>query len=108
MNTTGTGMQEDRIKKVVISVKNGKPHVDEGQETIVVNRQNNEEVLWVSTVKFRIDFKGDSPFYEDQFDDQNTYSGLARRSIIASKDRRYKYSIDINGKILDPGIIIDP
>jgi len=107
--STGTGLQEERIKKVVITLdKNGQPQVDAESETIVLNRQKNEEVLWISTESFRIDFNGDSPFDEDQFDHTHGNSGLIRRSVISSKDKIYKYTIDINGKILDPGIIIDP
>ncbi len=105
----GTGMQEERIKKVVITLdKNRNPRVDKENETIVLNRTKNEEILWISTEKFRIDFKEGSPFYEDQFDSTNSYSGLARRSVLTSKDRTYKYTIDINGQILDPGVKIDP
>jgi len=106
---TGTGMQEERIRKVVISLdKNGQPQVDKENETIVLNRLQNQEIFWSWPGPFRIDFKGNSPFYEDQFDDTNPYSGLVRRSVVSAKDRTYKYTIDINGKILDPGVIIDP
>jgi hypothetical protein len=107
--STGTGMQEERIKRVVIRLDNNQqPQVDEENETIVLSRLKNQEVLWISTEPFRIDFNADSPFYEDQFDSTNAYSGLVRRSVLSSKDKRYKYTIDINGQTLDPQIIIDP
>jgi hypothetical protein len=107
--STGTGMQEERIKKVVITLdKHGKPQVNKEHEVVVLNRLNNEEILWISTEPFRIDFMEGSPFYEDQFDSTNAYSGLVRRSVLKSNDRIYKYTIDIKGKILDPGIKIDP
>jgi hypothetical protein len=107
--STGTGLREERIKKVVITLdKNHQPQIDKEHETIVLNRVKYEEILWTSAEKFRIDFKGDSPFYEDQFDSTNANSGLVRRSVVSSSARTYKYTIDINGKILDPGVIIDP
>jgi hypothetical protein len=107
--STGTGMQEERVKRVVIRLDNNQhPQIDEENETIVLNRLRNEEILWISTEPFRIDFKEGSPFYEDQFDSTNAYSGLVRRSVLSSKNRIYKYSIEINGQILDPGVQIDP
>jgi hypothetical protein len=86
--STGTGMQEERIKKVVITLDNqGKPQVDKEHEVVVLNRLNNEEILWISTEPFRIDFMEGSPFYEDQFDSANAYSGLVRRSVLKSNDK---------------------
>ena len=107
--STGTGMQEERVRKVVIRLDDYKrPLIDKEDECIVLDRSKNEAILWVSSVPFRIDFRGDSPFYEDQFDSTHAHSGLARRNIVGSKVRTYKYSIEINGQVLDPGVKIDP
>jgi hypothetical protein len=105
----GTGMQEERVRKVVIRLDNNRrPQLDEQDECIVLDRAKNEAILWISSAPFHIDFHGDSPFYENQFDNTHPHSGLARRNILGSTVRTYKYSIEINGQILDPGVKIDP
>ncbi len=102
-------MQEERIKTVVIKIdKEGRPHVDDDLEIVVLNKTKNEEIRWTSTEPFRIDFFGDSPFYEDQFDHVYHQSGLVRRGVLSSPSRTYKYTIEVNGKKLDPRVKVDP
>ncbi|MGH9762564.1 MAG: hypothetical protein ACREAC_17220 [Blastocatellia bacterium] len=102
-------MQEERIKTVVIKIdKEGRPHIEDDFETVVLNKTKNEEIRWTSAEPFRIDFHGDSPFYEDQFNHVHTQSGLVRRGVLSSRERTYKYTIEINGKKLDPRVKVDP
>ena len=102
-------MNKDRVKQIKISVdKNGKPQIASATKSVTIDRTKDEEVLWVSNLAFRIDFKAGSPFYEDQFDKTHRRSGLVRRGVLSSRFREYKYSIEINGKTLDPQIKVFP
>ncbi|HUJ20171.1 MAG TPA: hypothetical protein VLX58_01560 [Bryobacteraceae bacterium] len=103
------GTNEDRVKRIEITVdKKGTPHVGAGLQDVTIDRTKDEEVIWVSELPFRIDFGGDSPFYESQFDHRSGRSGLVRRGVISSKTRGYKYTIEIEGKTLDPKIFVFP
>lgn len=99
----------DRVKQIEITVdKKGTPRVAEGFEAVTIDRTRDEEVIWVSDQPFRIDFNGESPFYESQFDHRNRRSGLVRRGVISSRFRCYKYTIEVEGKTLDPKIFVFP
>jgi hypothetical protein len=102
-------MSEDRVKRIEITLdKRKKPRVAAEYLTVTINQAKGEEVQWVCDTPFRIDFKSGTPFYEDQFDQTHSRSGLVRRGVLPSQYRRYKYTIDVNGKTLDPQIMIFP
>jgi hypothetical protein len=102
-------MSEERVKRIEITLdKQGKPHIAEDLRAVTIDRTKDEEVIWVSELPFRIDFKGDTPFYENQFNQLNKRSGLVRRGVISSRFRSYEYTIEINGKTLDPQIKVFP
>jgi|ERR1700683_309848 len=105
--TAQPAMSEERVKRIVITLdKNGKPQVGAGQGTVTIDRTKGEEVEWVGDVHFRIDFKNGTPFYEDQFDQMHRWSGLVRRDLLPSPFRPYEYTVNVNGKTLDPQIMI--
>ena len=80
-------MSEERVKRIEITVsKDGKPHIAADLRAVTIDRTKDEEVIWVSELPFRIDFRGDSPFYESQFNEKNRRSGLVRRGVISSRD----------------------
>ncbi len=82
----------------------GVPTVD--QDPVTVDRLNYEEVEWVGAngQGFYVCFVDESPFEQRHFHSSNSRSGQAT----AGATGRYKYSVEINGKILDPTIIIKP
>jgi len=99
----------DRVKQIEITVdKKETPQVAAGLQDVTIDRTKDEEVIWVSDLPFRIDFNGESPFYESQFDHKNRRSGLVRRGVISSRVRGYKYTIEVEGKTLDPKIFVFP
>ena len=107
----GTAMDGFRtnIRKIVITLDaDGKPFLAAGDEAVTISPAANEEVIWESPQDFLIDFKGNSPFYEQQFSNTYKQSGLVRRGVISSKSTFYEYTITINGKTLDPRIRVDP
>jgi hypothetical protein len=102
-------MSEERMKTIKITLDENKtPQVATEHKCVVIDRTKDEEVIWVSDLPFRIDFKGDSPFYESQFNPAYRRSGLVRRGVLSSKFHTYEYTIEINGKTLDPQIKVFP
>jgi len=102
-------MSEDRVKTIEITLnKEGIPQVPEGLDRVFLDSKKDEEVIWVSKFPFRIDFKNGTPFYEDQFNQNHRRSGLVRRGVLASRVRYYEYTIEVNGKTLDPKILVFP
>jgi hypothetical protein len=102
-------MSEERVKKIEITLdKNKHPQVAAEFRTVTLQQAKGEEVIWVSEVPFRIDFKSGTPFYEDQFNQTYSRSGLVRRDVLPSQYRTYEYTINVNGKTLDPQIMIFP
>jgi hypothetical protein len=93
-------------KNVVVQHHEGNtPTVD--QVDITLDRLLGDELQWSCDhpgKKFRIDFGGRSPFERSTFDDQNYQSGPIRPDAHGP----YKYSVEIDGKINDPRVIIQP
>ena len=110
--STQAATAKERVKTIFITVDaQGKPQIAADQQVVTISSTNGEQVRWESDggVPFRVDFKTDaSPFYEDQFDEKSSHSGLVRRGVLPSEDRFYKYTIEINGKTLDPVIKVYP
>ena len=106
---TGTAMEGalPNIRKIIITLDGtGKPFVAAGDEVVTIS--SSEQIIWESAENFLIDFKGNSPFYEEQFSHVFRQSGLVRRNVMSSKFVFYEYTIIINGQSLDPRIRIDP
>jgi hypothetical protein len=102
-------MKEERVKQIDITLdKQGKPQIAADLRELTIDRTKDEEVIWVSDLPFRVDFKGDSPFYENQFSQTHRRSGLVRRGVVSSRFRSYEYTIEIGGKTLDPQIKVFP
>jgi hypothetical protein len=102
-------MSEDRVKRIEITLKkDGTPQIAKEQETVFLDSKKGEEVIWFAEFPFRIDFKQGTPFYEDQFNQNHRQSGLVRRGVLASRVRYYEYTIEVNGKTLDPKIMVFP
>jgi hypothetical protein len=110
MNTgTATQGAGSNVRKIIITVDgSGNPQVPAADETAMISPKNNEEIIWESSYSFLINFKGNSPFYEQQFSNKYAQSGLVRRDVVPSRSVLYKYEIIINGKTLDPRVGVDP
>ena len=106
---TGTAKDgfKPNIRKIIITLDGaGKPSVALEDQEVTIS--SSDEVVWESAQEFLIDFKGNSPFYEEQFSQVFKQSGLVRRNVMSSKFVFYEYTIIINGQSLDPRIRIDP
>jgi hypothetical protein len=97
------------IRRIVITLdSSGKPQIAEDDKTIILSPAKNDEVIWESSERFLINFKGNSPFYEKQFSNKYAQSGLVRRDVLGSPNVFYEYTIIINGEKLDPRFGVDP
>jgi hypothetical protein len=106
---TGTATQGARpnMRRILITLDSKKkPQIAKDDETIILSR--TEEVIWESSEQFVINFKGNSPFYEKQFNNKYAQSGLVRRDVLGSPKVFYEYSIIVNGETLDPRFGVDP
>jgi hypothetical protein len=92
----------------IIHQDGASPTVD--RSSVVIDRGqggDNVEIVWScnSTAKdFYICFPSESPFQQRHFHRGNSRSG----TIKADATGRYKYSVEIDGRTLDPQIIIRP
>ena len=93
-----------REKQVTITIANGK--ITASPDTFHVSKSRNEEVVWTCNVPFEVDFV-ESPFTDPQFTDQFRVSGLVRRSVLPSPNKRYKYTVTIGAYTLDPDGQVD-
>jgi len=51
-------MSEERVKRIEITLDDKKnPQIAAELRTVTIDRTKDEEVIWVSEVPFRIDFK---------------------------------------------------
>lgn len=96
-------------KIVEVMIKPGHtPGVD--PEPFHLSKSGNDQVKWMtaSGTHFTVEFVGESPFYEGQFNNDFPYSGLVRREVLADSRKEYKYVVHTDHGDVDPTGIIDP
>lgn len=78
-------------------------------DTFVISKSAHEGVQWQTsppnaafTVMFNV-----TPFYHQDFDQNNPYSGEARRNVPGNPGKQYKYSVTAGTKTIDPGGIVN-
>ena len=89
-------------KSVRIKLVNGLPTVD--SDAVELWSTKGEQIEWISDHDFVICFPHDSPFESRHFYPGSPTSGKIKHGATG----RYKYSVEIGGKILDPTIIVRP
>ena len=95
-----------REKVVRVSLnEDGYPRVE--PDYIEINRLLDERVVWQAEegVNFTICFGNDSPFESIHFHPCMPSSGSVKRAALG---REYKYSVEVNGKIIDPTVGVKP
>ena len=96
----------EREKVVFVSLNgDGYPRIE--PETIKINRNNHETVVWRAEpgVNFTICFGDETPFESFHFHPCNASSGKVRKG---AKGGEYKYCVEVNGKIIDPKVEVYP
>lgn len=88
---------------VTISYKNSKIAVNPA--SITVDKTKNEHLQWVpdGDFEFYICFEK-TPFGSSHYHRQNNASGQARQEATG----KYKYAVEVEGKTLDPDVIVRP
>lgn len=75
-----------------------------------ISKAFGDQVRWVlrdSKASFQIDFE-ESPFETAHFDNHVNCSGPLCGKVQGDQKHVYTYTVRVNGKILDPGGIVDP
>lgn len=79
-------------------------------DTFVISKSAHEGVQWQTSpanAAFTVMFD-ETPFYNQDFDQNNPYSGEARRNVPGNPRKQYKYSVTAGTKTIDPGGIVNP
>lgn len=96
---TGIGPE---VVPVHIKFENGTISVS--PPTFWVSKLKDGVVKWdcAPDLPFTVEFGSDCPFYENQFSKDWPCSGLARRNLMTSDSRTYKYTVRVGDQVLDP------
>lgn len=95
-----------REKVVTVSLNDdGYPRIE--PETIRINRENDEIVVWRAEpgVNFTICFGDETPFESFHFHPCMSSSGKVRKGASGGE---YKYCVEVSGKIIDPKVEVWP
>jgi hypothetical protein len=88
---------------ITISYKNGQ--ITANPPSITVDKRNNEHLVWIADSNFTFDVRFEkSPFGSNHYHSKSNASGQAR----SDANGRYKYSVEVDGKTLDPDVIVRP
>ena len=99
-----------QYKTVLILTKGASQKPDVKRRCEELKYKGNEQIEWVITppdVPFTVKFKEEtgSPFEGKKFNNTNNISGPPIYDP-GEKDRYYAYTLDVQGHIIDPGVII--
>ncbi len=97
---------EEKEKIVRVSVnKDGYPRVE--PDYVEIDRRRGETVVWHADegVNFTICFGDETPFESFHFHPCLRSSGKVR---MGASGGEYKYSVEVNGKVIDPKVGVQP
>jgi len=93
------------LQPVTIHMEKDKVKVD--PPVVDLSKENRDTINWVTEPKgqpFLVCFDGRSPFRRNHFDQANSNSG----GIEDPSETVYKYTVEFQGQVLDPGVVIRP
>ncbi len=98
------GCEQKKIIRVSVG-EDGYPRVE--PDYIVINRNLGETVVWQAGegVSFTVCFGVETPFENIHFHPCLPASGAVRKGALG---REYKYSVEVNGKLIDPMVKVEP
>ncbi len=96
--------EKERVVRVCMS-EDGYPRVE--PDSITINRHEGETVVWKAEpgVNFTICFGDETPFESFHFHPCSPSSGKTREG---ANGGEYKYSVEVNGKVIDPKVYVVP
>ena len=94
----------EKIVKVSLG-KNGYPQIE--PDEIAINRDRDEKVVWQAEegVNFTVCFERETPFESFHFHPCLPSSGSVRKG---AQSKEYKYCVEVNGKVIDPKVVVWP
>jgi hypothetical protein len=91
----------------ITPVPGGDPIV--APDPVVLSRKANHAIEWRCSdpnAEWSIEFdRNDCPFTEHRYHGQNRHSGPV---CVISREKPYKYDVIVNGRRLDPGVVVNP
>ncbi len=103
MSSQGTGAQR-AYRIITVTIKPGDPPTVDPFE-VHVSKKRKDEVIWESNgAPFVVRFDAETPFDSDRFDHAQSRSGPVRGN---AEEKRYKYTVETGGGIVDPDTIVD-
>jgi hypothetical protein len=95
------------IVVTITPVPGGDPRVVPAR--VVLSRRENHAVEWQCTdpdAEWSVEFdENDCPFAEHRYHAQSRHSGPVRGE---PRERPYKYDVVVNGRRLDPDVVVNP
>ena len=95
------------VHQVVVGFANGVPTVS--QDLVTINWVNGDSVRWVPApgiTSFTIQFASGTPFNQAAF--ASAGGSMSSGGPRANSGGTYKYSVWVNGKWLDPRVVVEP
>ena len=95
-------------QRVTIKIKHNPgqpPSVD--RDPVEIWATQGDEIEWVCdnpTKDFHVRFEGKTPFNNSEYHSKNNRTGAVKTNATG----RYKYTVEIDGKKLDPDVIVHP
>lgn len=95
-------------QRITVKIKHNPgnaPSVD--QDSVHVWATQGDEIEWVCdnpSKDFRVRFEDKTPFNQSEYHSKNNRTGAVKTDAKGS----YKYSVEIDGKKLDPDVIVHP
>ena len=96
--------EREKVVRVFVG-EDGYPRVE--PDYIEIDRRKHETVVWQSEpgVAFTICFGDETPFESYHFHPCLSSSGKVREGASGGE---YKYSVEVNGKVIDPKVGVQP
>lgn len=95
-------------RKVTVHIRHNPgnaPSVD--QDEAHISSTQGDEIEWICDAPgkdFHVRFNDKSPFQQNHYHSKNNRTGRVK----SDASGKFKYSVEIDGKILDPTVIVHP
>jgi len=85
------------------------PTVSVNPETVRIHKSKNEEVVWTSpqNLPFTVIMEPGTPFKGSKFTQSAAHSGVPVLTPDPGAEIYFKYLVEVEGNIADPGVFVD-
>jgi hypothetical protein len=76
-------------------------------DTVTISKTQHQQVVWECTAEFTVTMEGTSPFGSAHFTRATNQSGEPTLTPDAGISLYFKYSVEVGGHVVDPGVIVN-